>query len=81
MFVAGECPTSPTPKDIDVYIEHFRRHRGVIVLLWHSQCVDLLEHFERLVDRLRQRNFTFVTAVDLSLPITPAPDSVFDPRA
>ncbi|HUW83168.1 MAG TPA: hypothetical protein VMZ31_10265 [Phycisphaerae bacterium] len=81
VFVAGECPTPPTLEDIDAYIEHFRRHHGVIVLLWHSHRFDLLEHLERLVDRLRGRDFTFVTAADLSLPITRAPDSVFDPRA
>jgi len=81
VFVAGDCPTRPTPSDIDAYIDHFDRHRGVIVLLWHGERFDLVEHFERLIDRLRQRGFAFVTTTDLGLPITHAPDSIFDPRA
>lgn len=80
-FVAGECPTRPMRSDIDAYIEHFGRQRGVIVLLWHGERFDLVEHLERLIDRLRQRGFAFVTTTDLSLPITRAPNRVFDPRA
>jgi hypothetical protein len=81
VFVAGECPTTPTPSDIDAYIDHFGRQRGVIVLLWHSERFDLVEHLERLIDRLRQRGFAFVTTAELSPPVTRAPDHVFDPRA
>jgi len=81
VFVAGECPTKPTPADIDAYIEHFRRHRGLIVLLWHSERFDLVEHLERLVDRLRERDFTFVTTAALKAPVTRTARQVFDPRA
>jgi len=81
VFVAGECPTRPSPSDIDAYVDHFDRQRGAIVLLWHGERFDLVEHLERLIDRLRRRGFAFVTTADLPLPVTTAPDRVFDPRA
>lgn len=81
VFVAGECPTTPQPADIEAYIELFRRHRGVIVLLWHSERFDLVEHLERLVDRLRELDFTFVTTADLTPPAGARADGISDPRA
>ena len=80
VFVSGESPTVPEPADIERYVELFRRHRGVIVLLWHSERFDLAECLERLVDRLRELGFSFVTTVDLEVPAPVAPDSVSDPR-
>ena len=79
-FVAGEYPTIPDPADIERYVELFRRHRGVIVLLWHGERFDLAEHLERLIDRLRHLEFTFITTDDLKAP--PGNDeSTPDPRA
>lgn len=80
VFVAGECPTAPAPADVERYIELFRRHRGVIVLLWHGERFDLAEHLERLVDRLRELGFSFITSGELKAP-TPAGETVWDPRA
>ena len=80
VFVAGKCPTIPEPADIEGYIELFRRHRGVIVLLWHGERFDLVEHLERLVDRLRELDFTFVTTADLNAPTQGDAESTPDPR-
>ena len=79
-FVAGEYPTTPDPGDIERYFELFRRHRGVIVLLWHGERFDLAEHLERLIDRLRQLAFTFITTADLAAPAADD-EGTPDPRA
>ncbi len=81
VFVAGQCPTRPERPDLENYLEMFRRHRGLLVLVWHSQRFDLVEHLERLVDKLLEMGFTFVTATALKPPPRPGPDSVADPRA
>lgn len=81
VFVAGQSPTVPEPADVERYIQLFRRHRGVLVLLWHSERFDLAEHLQRLVDRLRELDFTFVTTADLTAPPAADAESIPDPRA
>lgn len=80
VFVAGQTPTVPEPADIERYIQLFRRHRGVIVLLWHSERFDLAEHLERLVARLRELGFAFVTTADLMAPTPADAEGIPDPR-
>jgi hypothetical protein len=80
VFVAGVCPTVPEPGDVERYLELFLRHRGVIVLLWHSERFDLVEHLERLVDRLRELQFTFVTTAELKVSPGSDAEGIADPR-
>jgi hypothetical protein len=79
-FVAGRMPTRPGPADIDRYIDLFVRHRGVLVLLWHAERFDLAGHLERIVDRLRELAFRFITTDDLVPPIPGGVETVDDPR-
>jgi len=79
-FVAGECPTKPEPADVEGYLELFARHRGVLVLNWHSERFDLVAHLQRLVDRLRELGFAFITTADLAAPAAPTAGSIPDPR-
>jgi len=71
----------PSAADIERYIQLFRRHRGVLVLLWHSERFDLVERLEGLVDRLAEQGFAFVTTADLVATARSQPDSIGDPRA
>lgn len=79
-FVAGRTPTRPGPADIERYIDLFVRHRGVLVLLWHTERFDLAGHLERIVDRLRERAFRFITTDDLTGPSPGHTAITNDPR-